>query len=87
MLVHRWRREHVASFRRRINEELWVLGDQREGGVWHIRVLDAECLPVTDRQKRAEAIVVALRDESELRTALWNELPPEVQDAVRGSHT
>ena len=77
----------MSHFRRRINEDLWVLGDQQEDGSWVIRVLDAGREPVTDRQKRAEAITEALRDESQLRKALWNELPVDVQRAIRGGRT
>lgn len=50
-------------------------------------MLDAGRKPVTDLKRRIEAISAALRDESSLRKALWDELPPDVQDAIRGGRT
>lgn len=73
----------MSHFKRRISEALWVVGDQLEDGTWKIDVLDARSQPVTSRRLRAKALVIALREQSKLRTALWEALPADTQAAIR----
>lgn len=73
----------MFSFKRRISEDLWVLGEQQEDGSWRISVLDARSKPVTDRRKLIKALVVALGEQSKLRTAIWEALPEDAKAAIR----
>lgn len=73
----------MSYFKRRVAEDLWVIGHRQENGVWQIAVLNARSEPVLSRQERVKAITTALREESYLRAALWNELPPETQNEMR----
>lgn len=70
-------------FHKRINENLHVFGDQLEDGTWRISVVDAVSRPIENARTRARAIKLALADQSALRSALWGELPPAVQEEVR----
>lgn len=70
-------------FHKRIDENLHVFGDKLDDGTWRISVVDAVARPVKNARVRARAVKEALADQSALRSALWEELPPDVQDEVR----
>jgi hypothetical protein len=66
-------------FHKRIEENLHVFGDKLDDGTWRITVVDAVSRPVKSVKLRARALREALVDQSSLRTALWDALPPEEQ--------
>jgi len=77
----------VSHFKRRIDGNCWVVGEQQPDGTWTIEIIDTQSRPVTDPAKRLEALVAAYRAESNLRKALWSTLPENVQEAIRQGRT
>lgn len=73
----------MSHFKRRIDGNCWIVGDQLPDGTWKIEIIDTRSMPVADPDDRLRALIDAYKAESSLRNALWSLLPPDVQAAIR----
>lgn len=74
----------MSYFEHRLGDEnIWVVMRDMPDGSRAVSVLDAMRREVTDERDRTRALVSALREESQRRTALWRALPEEARRAIR----